>query len=376
MPNNGRKIYTENGKGIDIRNDVYKILGISPRSNGFDVGYACGNAHGQIKMWAKYKPEAIGGPNPLTLIQRQENNFGLRAKQIYGSHVAFESAIKSNTQIAGFDYIAPGTGNFKRIGDFNGYDHKAESPFGSLTKETHILTGANDDETTIFANDPAPGEDGIQIGDFKNVDYPLADWYFGICLHNKKRTIMATRETTMGSSEMWEVNMGHLTLSDAGIYTGYPFLCSGIIKPNVGALGESKVILLDATGAEVNLLRPSDMYAIDAICWYPDKSKNVIKYRIRITNEYGTPRTIKNLVLQVATSDSGSNAETLVTFSNSSQGLVIAAQDTWETSGQVTLNGHGNTPADTYRYFSLMSSDFTDLPWWDMDEDVDEDDVR
>ena len=50
MPNNGTRIYTEVRDGVkygvDVRSDVYKVLGIAPRKNGFDIGYACSNLHG------------------------------------------------------------------------------------------------------------------------------------------------------------------------------------------------------------------------------------------------------------------------------------------------------------------------------------------
>ena len=44
---------------VNIETDIYRVLGISPTSSGYDLGYACGNKHGKINKWVRYKPVAL-----------------------------------------------------------------------------------------------------------------------------------------------------------------------------------------------------------------------------------------------------------------------------------------------------------------------------
>ena len=36
--------------------DPYYVMGVGQYNGTFDVGHICGNSHGKIKMWAKFKP--------------------------------------------------------------------------------------------------------------------------------------------------------------------------------------------------------------------------------------------------------------------------------------------------------------------------------
>lgn len=119
MPNNGIRIYTENGKGIDIRNDVYKILGISPRSNGFDIGYACGNTHGKINPLSKRKPYGFGGISGYDDTDAEAENWGMTPAPMRLPDAPL------------WGQWQPPKGGLSqpfRPGDFNGYNHNAKAP--------------------------------------------------------------------------------------------------------------------------------------------------------------------------------------------------------------------------------------------------------
>lgn len=123
MPNNGTRIYTENGKGIDPRADVYKVLGITRRRNGYDLGYACTNTHGKINPMAKRKPYAFGSRYGYTDEDAKKNNWGMKP-------VPVKLDISRDGRV-----LAPEWGqwnapvawkNWSRIADFNGYTKDAQ----------------------------------------------------------------------------------------------------------------------------------------------------------------------------------------------------------------------------------------------------------
>lgn len=118
MPNNGIRIYTENGKGIDVRSDVYKVLGLAPRSNGYDVGYACANQHGKINPCSKRKPYAFGSAAGYTDAEAKARNWGMSPRQM---------SLPNSPMWGQWTPPVPGT-NWMRLADFDGYNNAAVSP--------------------------------------------------------------------------------------------------------------------------------------------------------------------------------------------------------------------------------------------------------
>lgn len=96
---------------ISLHADVYPVLGVAKTGTYYDLGYICGNAHGQINRWAMYKPERTGGAAPITMAQRQAN------------------------KVWTYNAPRPGT-DWCRLTDFvpegaagqSGYNHNARSP--------------------------------------------------------------------------------------------------------------------------------------------------------------------------------------------------------------------------------------------------------
>lgn len=109
--------------------DVSIVLGLKTPSG--DWGYLCSNAHGCTNKWAKYKPEAIGTQADLTLEQRKANNFGL-------DPVGALASDGYTYNLAEWRYIAPGSGHWKRLGDFIDYLHTAKPPVYILSDEADI----------------------------------------------------------------------------------------------------------------------------------------------------------------------------------------------------------------------------------------------
>lgn len=119
MPNNGTRIYSQGGKGIDIRNDVYKVLGIGPRRNGYDVGYACSNQHGKINPLSKRKPYAFGNVSGYTDAEAAAHNWGMTP------------AAMVLPNVPAWGQWQPPKGGLSepfRSGDFDGYNQNAKPP--------------------------------------------------------------------------------------------------------------------------------------------------------------------------------------------------------------------------------------------------------
>lgn len=373
MPNNGIRIYTENGKGIDVRNDLYRFFGVSPRRNGYDIGYICTNEHGKINKWAKYKPEAAGSASKLTLQQRKSNNFGLRPARVYNTCHAFEDAVAAGELDAEWRYIAPGAGYFKRAGDFDGYDHGAVCPFGTLSEQTMYLTGDASGTVELAGDDlPTTKDDAtwLTMDDFENVDYPLKDWYFGVCLYNRKekRFITATQPIPVGQSQTTDIDIGFVPTAHEGNYEAYTFLCEGRVNAGGVTDGNTRTVGLSGAAVTVKLLALSNLYGIEAKCWFRSAASNVVEYSISITNRAGTSRTLPNLSILLAKDSQGTDSVTFHSFGS----VTIGSMETWHQSGMKSLEGYGSNPASVFGYFTLHTSgsELAGLAWWPMDEDV------
>lgn len=124
MPNNGTRIYTENGKGIDLRADVYKVLGITCRRNGYDLGYACTNTHGKINPWAKFKPVICSSPFSDTFWRGDDGKCGFTVNVNTEEFHTFtkEDVLNFYRDSTNWTYNPPaGANNWKCLGHFNGY---------------------------------------------------------------------------------------------------------------------------------------------------------------------------------------------------------------------------------------------------------------
>ncbi|GEM_PF-3836346 len=105
MPNDGKKITAP----VSVT-DVKSVLGV----NSNDIGYLCGNNHGKINMWSKYKPVKVAKIVGLTEADYKASYYGLNI-QIPGNPV--------------FSYDPPtgGASSPYRLGDFRNYNHNAIS---------------------------------------------------------------------------------------------------------------------------------------------------------------------------------------------------------------------------------------------------------
>lgn len=148
---NGR-IFTQNGQGIDVRGDVAYVLG---RSTG-DVGQLCGDVKWDedeqawvdakaINMYSKRKPVRYNSKAPLNLETLTALRFGLYLNSTLDMTKHYQDPYWKYNKPRGARYS-----EWYRVLDFNGYNHRAESPM----LETNIVLNNNGqihlDYSTIY----------------------------------------------------------------------------------------------------------------------------------------------------------------------------------------------------------------------------------
>ena len=103
-----------------------------------NVGALC--THPNINKWAKYKPVRYQKNGGLTESERASVSYGLSLMPA-GS---LENLIQSyNSNSEGVIYAKPNGGNYPfRLGDFRGYTHNAQQPYGLSNSESVFTEGS------------------------------------------------------------------------------------------------------------------------------------------------------------------------------------------------------------------------------------------
>lgn len=164
--------------------DVYAVLGVAPRANGYDVGYICSNIHGKINMWARYKPENVGGPADLDEATRKSNNYGI-VPSVDGAFLGLSDrdfGVWSLVNMT-YQYESPTATSWHRITDFAGYDSAASAPCGNAKDVTASYTS---DSFDILLPVQLKSVYGLSIGDFQWAASIAEPKYFTVILFWKK----------------------------------------------------------------------------------------------------------------------------------------------------------------------------------------------
>lgn len=176
--------------------DVQAVLGLSSTSTTGKLSYLCGNTHGKINKWAKYKPVILNNVAPNRSIGwwRASDGYcgfkiGTTSQWYYSSAKALATAFDANGGDGLWKYMPPTGGESApyRLGDFDGYYHKANPPFSSWSVGINgTLTFISDSDYAIersfcYRNmDTNPGR--LQFSDiWVHQGYSdINDMYFGV----------------------------------------------------------------------------------------------------------------------------------------------------------------------------------------------------
>lgn len=197
--------------------EVYSLLGVSKTGTYYDLGYICGNTHGQTNPWALYKPERVNTPAEITLSQRKANNCGLTPYLVSTLGGLADAYQQHADDMHGWTYSAPRPGtDLCRLTDFEGYNHAARPPYDSLTAPENVALTQNTFQFTCMMAEPGTRTDMVNFSDLQG----LGSLYFGIYITGT-RTLFATNASP---------NTGSVQFSTSGLvagtYTAYPFLSS------------------------------------------------------------------------------------------------------------------------------------------------------
>lgn len=147
--------------------EVYSLLGVSKTGTYYDVAYICGNAHGRINPWSKYKPTRYNSPDGGNNWWRADDGLcGFSGMSLYDQM----NIVQAYQQNLAWRYNAPRPGtDWCRLADFNGYDHAAK-PFLSagFSNGEKIEVNRYMDPKKTFTFTRNTSTSSIQPSDFAN----------------------------------------------------------------------------------------------------------------------------------------------------------------------------------------------------------------
>lgn len=295
-----------------------------------------------INMWAKFKPERIGGYPDITLAQRKANNFGLRPGAVYNSKYSFIQAVGNDSFAPGWTYDRVTATDWHRIDDFIGYDHNAMCPFGELLPFTGTLYDSTLNSLVIPCSAP-PGSDGSDDGQLSISDFDqylsgsgiiLANCYFGILLYSGSRQFMATTTVPIGTNQDWQVNFGWLNPAYAGTYKGIPFLSTVPFTVDGAELAGAQIIGLNNAGVDITLKTEAqsdrDKWSMSYDVWFETVDTGIVNYNISIESVDGNPHTFRNLRIYIASDNDGTNSTMIANYGDVSVNNLISFYDEGE----------------------------------------------
>lgn len=156
------------------QSDIQGALGISSSVNKWSQ--LC--THGNINMWAKYKPVSYNTPANLTVAQRKSVNYGITNIPVWTGNGAVNkmgnfwfgvdrsstNAPQCGDQNVYWGYQRPtgGASSPYRELDFNNYKHDVVAPIGGCTQST-IIISATGSLTIPFSGNGVGQSDGYTV---------------------------------------------------------------------------------------------------------------------------------------------------------------------------------------------------------------------
>lgn len=217
--------------------EVYDVLGVAKSGTYYDVGYICGNAHGKINPYAKYKP--VKWSSPSVDIKSGTNYRG--EDGLCGFNIPVYSSL--NELITGmnggqnFTYNPPVPGkDWCRLTDFNGYNHNVQKGFfrsPSLSGQVIVLQGASVTIEISAMATASSSSDFISFIDLSPINpssgshIDASSMYVGVLFqHSNTDRFYAVSSSTFGSKQgniKFSFTIDSTKMNKT--YTYYVFLC-------------------------------------------------------------------------------------------------------------------------------------------------------
>lgn len=348
--------------------DIGTVLQTSSRN----VGFLCGNLHGNTNMWAKYKP--VKQPfldHREGYWKASDGKCGISI-DVYTSIGTPSSGfmkdlIDGNTT---WVYNPPKGGETQpfRMMDFDKYNHNAKNPVGDISNNTFYVL--ENGELTIMYDKIIIEDDNLQPSDIVIDGTQLTEWYLGIILikSGTSQYIVATSSEKMGSSD-YSIHLTNMT-SKVGEYTAYPFLSNVFISQD-GSIPTGKFTSFPHAADKI-FIKDSDTirYIFPNALWNNTHTQITV-FGTCMNNAPGS-FTFKNITAYIVRTDSADD--------NPATGTTIATKSL----GNKTVNG--NSQSDTssvvipissynerYTYWCGISADDVEITYNMTEDDSSED---
>ena len=328
---------------VNIVGDIAAVLGVNSGS----LNYLCGNAHGKINPWAKYKPVPMAAQFPDRSGQWWKGDAPRRCGITAPQYTTCAAAAKAcNGGMAGWTYN-PGGPPYRAL-DFNGYDHAALCPvhaFGCSANGTIV-----DGKMTLFGT--------LSINQTNAAHLTLADigiettLYVGVYMElgGTSRRATASVPVTAAGGDTCEFTLSNFYTTGAARL--WPFLSTakfGVSDPDPAA-----------TFYSVPNVQPRDIVISSYVSQhYVDITRVVVSrtsstVTIRCVGLSGT--TLSGSVLARL---AGKSPTAALEFGEASTAIIIKPTSAdWTTT--VTVDVPSDVQAGGYLYLTLSSGQYTD----------------
>lgn len=232
--------------------EVYNLLGVSKTGTYYDLGYICGNAHGQTNPWALYKPERVNTPAEITLAQRKANNCGLTPYLVSTLSGLADAYQQHAEDMHGWTYSPPNRAtDYVRLTDFVGYDHNAVPTLnGMYTGGNPCYYNTERNFTVSITYNKSSNTTGVDIGDMlpENVAEDIGDYYPCILIGGYARVLYNTQlqeastgtdliYTPLRQNNQWYTRFYAHVASLPGVKDGTTYQCTVFLIRSVYQAG-------------------------------------------------------------------------------------------------------------------------------------------
>lgn len=272
---------------VNPETDVYRVLGIGPTENGYEVNYACSNKHGKINMWSRRKPvhyqNALEPDRTTQWWKGSQGKCGLNvpSTNYIGSLPSLFTADRKN----GWSYEPPrgGLASPYRIADFDGYMHDAQPPISSWDIDSRVYPGKSltvqKTESLPSADKTGPGSiglDDITVAT-ETGDITMDKLFFGVVITDADGNVKG-RVATGATISYDTTNLAY------GEYYCYPFLCINSIGQSENDKANVFYPLPDLSRKAFQVVSAEDYYGINIFLTASIQDGTLLRFTAQVSS--------------------------------------------------------------------------------------------
>lgn len=352
--------------------EVYEVLGVSPTSKGYDVGYICSNAHKKTNIWSRFKPvrwKSFG----INLTNDQwwkgeDGQCGIdftNARAVNYTQIPSKMTDDGNN---GWEYLPPNGDPFPyRLLDFIKYKHDAPPPIGGFSVPSKVgVNGtftASVMEQIITIDKDEPGSiafDDIKADSTGEIA-SLSDYFLGVYVTDTSGTRMGRAISDKNNTRL-TVTYSVNGLVQGRSYIVYPFLAKYSMSQSSTDIENIYYTIPNAYPQEIKIVSKEEASGLSIVLhatYNYDSSgkKTSIFWTLDITSESGFTFTNNAITMRFIENEpmdplyAGEVQNRLIDIS-------VSPNDKFSTSGLFNINS-AYADKDYYVYLSLMSGVYT-----------------